>query len=62
MSQSCEWCGYGLQPEQPIHADCARKRVAELEAAISAALHHAEKNGMQKWPVFVKMRKVMKEI
>ena len=31
---ACEWCGYGLQPGQAIHADCARRRIAELEAAV----------------------------
>lgn len=28
----CKWCGYPLQPGQPIHADCATKRVDDLEA------------------------------
>lgn len=30
----CEWCGYGLQPGQAIHADCARKRIDDLERLI----------------------------
>ena len=28
----CKWCGYPLQPGQPIHADCAKKRICDLEA------------------------------
>lgn len=37
-----------------------KARIAELEAAIAAALRHADANGMRNWPAFVALRKVVK--
>jgi hypothetical protein len=37
----------------------SRARIAELEAAIEAALRHAKGNGMSEWPVFAALRKAI---
>lgn len=34
-------------------------RIAELEAAATKALRHADKNGMGDWPAFAALRKAM---
>lgn len=34
-------------------------RIAELEAAIRAAIKHADNNGMRDWKVFVALRKII---
>ncbi len=33
---ACNWCGYPEQPGQAIHADCARKRIDQLERSLTA--------------------------
>ncbi len=43
----------------PFSTKAMADRIAELEAAIAKALHHADGNGMKDWPVFVELCKVI---
>lgn len=45
--------------DQTIELAAARARIDELEAAIRAAIKHAEGNGMRDWKVFVALRKII---
>lgn len=38
----------------------ALARIAELEAAVLEAVRHGERNGMGDWPVFERMRKILR--
>lgn len=52
--RNCVWRATGASV-----VDQRDKRIAELEAALRAALRHAEANGMKDWPVFVAIRKAL---
>lgn len=45
----CKWCGYPEQPGQAIHAECARKRIADLEAALREIIAHCETHSDGSW-------------